>query len=466
MEDIAVDPLMTAALGTSVRTIGFTGVVREGDKVIGYWTNRADVRCVEEIITQLQLDSGQAVRVDMYSSSGVLLASASPPGVEPRPVGVNAAQSGYAPAQKLVAGESGSLFLREGDAPERVHGYAASNGALGFAGLGWGVDVSIETSVAGATMLDGQRRAWIAGGVLLVLIGGIALFVGRRISAPITEMATVASKLAEGDVEQTVSHSGADEIGQLADSFRSLMQYVKDASDKIALVGAGQARIDVTPRSDKDMLSKGLAQASSQVSYLVEGVMGAALAAERGELSARVEVGTLQGDFAELAHTTNHMIQTILAPSAAATAALERVAACDLTATVEGDFSGDHARLKNALNTAVASIRGALLQVSRGSEQVKAASSQIAAGSQTLASGASEQAASLTETRAVLESVAQMTSRNAENAQHANALSLAARESSSRGAGAMEHMTQAVGKIRAAVENTAQIIRDINQIAF
>ena len=60
-----------------------------------------------------------------------------------------------------------------------------------------------------------------------------------------------------------------------------------------------------------------------------------------------------------------------------------------------GDYQGDHARIKNALNTAAANLDESLSQVANGTTQVTAASDQISAGSQSLAEGASEQAASL-----------------------------------------------------------------------
>lgn len=470
VEDIAKDPMAEVVFGKPTETIGFTAPVRDGDKVIGYWTNRAGFAFVEEILRDAQRSMGQPVHVELFSSAGVLLGDMEPEGadaaVDDNELGVNLAKAGHAVAMATSEGKSGSMVWAVAGRDPRIHGFATTDGALGYPGLGWGVSVNLDLATAADDIIAAKNTSIVAALLLLAVIGLAAFAFARSIAKPVIQMAEVAAKLADGDVEQEVTHHSKDEVGQLADSFRNMIGYIKGASAAVAQIGAGQTRIEITPRSEKDQLSQGIQGASGQISYLVDQVMGAAFAAEQGNLSARVQVGELKGDYAELAATTNKMLESMIAPVVATTSALERVAACDLTAQVDGDFVGDHARLKNALNTAVSSVRDALLQVARGSEQVKAASSQIASGSQTLASGASEQAASLTETRSVLESVAQMTGRNAENAQHANALSVAARESSARGAGSMEQMTLAVGKIRAAVENTAQIIRDINQIAF
>jgi methyl-accepting chemotaxis protein len=96
-------------------------------------------------------------------------------------------------------------------------------------------------------------------------------------------MAEVAAKLADGDVEQEVTHHSKDEVGQLADSFRNMVAYIKGASAAVAQIGSGQTRVEITPRSDKDHLSHGIQGASGQISYLVDQVMGAAFACRAGQ---------------------------------------------------------------------------------------------------------------------------------------------------------------------------------------
>jgi methyl-accepting chemotaxis protein len=99
-------------------------------------------------------------------------------------------------------------------------------------------------------------------------------------------------------------------------------------------------------------------------------------------------------------------------------------------------------------------------------EQVSSAASQIASGSQAVAQGASEQARSLEETSSSLEEMDSMTRQNAASAQEANTLAAGAKQASDTGAGAMGQMTRAMERIRQSSENTAAIIRDINEIAF
>ncbi len=96
---------------------------------------------------------------------------------------------------------------------------------------------------------------------------------------------------------------------------------------------------------------------------------------------------------------------------------------------------------------------------------VAIASTQLATASGTLAQGASESAASLEETSASLDQLNSMTKRNAGMAHQASVLSVEAKKASGLGTGAMEQMNLAMSGIRDGAEETAKIIRTIDEIA-
>ncbi|MHB8066682.1 MAG: methyl-accepting chemotaxis protein [Desulfobaccales bacterium] len=99
-------------------------------------------------------------------------------------------------------------------------------------------------------------------------------------------------------------------------------------------------------------------------------------------------------------------------------------------------------------------------------EQVGAASSQVAAASQQLASGSSEQAASLEVTSASLEELASMSRANADNANHANVLMTETREIVEEANKSMADLTESMKDITHASDETAKIIKTIDEIAF
>lgn len=101
-----------------------------------------------------------------------------------------------------------------------------------------------------------------------------------------------------------------------------------------------------------------------------------------------------------------------------------------------------------------------------GSMQTASAASQVSSASQSLAEGASEQAASIEETSSSLEEMASMTKRNAENAQNATELTKQTRAAADKGSHDMQAMTTAMDAIKVSSDETAKIIKTIDEIAF
>lgn len=119
--------------------------------------------------------------------------------------------------------------------------------------------------------------------------------------------------------------------------------------------------------------------------------------------------------------------------------------------------------ITRSIVTALTRVMG---ELGKGSEQVSVASSQVAEASQDMADGASTQASSLEETSATLEEMAAMTKENAGNAIEANELSSSLQEVAETGMEAMGRMTGAIEKIKDSSDETARIIKTIDEIAF
>lgn len=111
-------------------------------------------------------------------------------------------------------------------------------------------------------------------------------------------------------------------------------------------------------------------------------------------------------------------------------------------------------------------LRQVASSLSDGSSQVASAAAQVSSSSQSLAEGASEQAASLEETSSSLEEMSSMTRRNAENAHKANELASETRTAADKGASDMQMMTSAMDAIKGSSDETAKIIKTIDEIAF
>jgi len=105
--------------------------------------------------------------------------------------------------------------------------------------------------------------------------------------------------------------------------------------------------------------------------------------------------------------------------------------------------------------------------IARSSAEVSSASGMVATSSQTLAQGSSTQAASLEECSSPLEELTSMTKQNADNAQQASLLMTQnARESYALIAEKMAAMQAVVNESVKAGEETAKIIKTIDEISF
>ena len=104
--------------------------------------------------------------------------------------------------------------------------------------------------------------------------------------------------------------------------------------------------------------------------------------------------------------------------------------------------------------------------LTEGADQVASASAQVSSASQSLAEGASEQAAGIEETSSSIEEMSSMTKQNADNAQQANALMADASRFVVEANRSMAELTGSMGEISAASEETAKIIKTIDEIAF
>ncbi len=114
----------------------------------------------------------------------------------------------------------------------------------------------------------------------------------------------------------------------------------------------------------------------------------------------------------------------------------------------------------------VSALKRIINSLTNGSDQVSSASGQVSSASQSLAEGATEQAAGLEETSSSLEEMASMTRQNADNAQQANTLASEARKAANTGSESMQRMSTAINDIQKSSDETAKIIKVIDEIAF
>ena len=111
-------------------------------------------------------------------------------------------------------------------------------------------------------------------------------------------------------------------------------------------------------------------------------------------------------------------------------------------------------------------VNKVITNLSESSGQVASASEQLASTSQVLSEGSSQQAAGLEQASSNLEEMSSMTRQNADSAENANSLAGETSKAANSGTEAMGRMNTAIQDIQKSSDETAKIIKVIDEIAF
>ena len=125
--------------------------------------------------------------------------------------------------------------------------------------------VSLKTELAGEASNTNKATAKtatiimvimvIAGVIISVVLG---IFISSIISKPVKKLAEAADKLALGDVNVNVEATTRDEIGSLMKSFSHMIENIRGQAITAEKIAAGDLTVDVTIRSENDLLGKKL----------------------------------------------------------------------------------------------------------------------------------------------------------------------------------------------------------------
>ena len=138
----------------------------------------------------------------------------------------------------------------------------------------------------------------------------------------------------------------------------------------------------------------------------------------------------------------------------------------DLSQRMQKEYKGEFARMKENINTVMENLGDAMNQVAQTAAQVSDASAEITSNAQALADGSNSQASSLEEISSSLEEMSSMTKQNADHSNQAKILAGEARAAANEGESSMKRMADAINHIKTSSDNTARIVKTIDEIAF
>jgi methyl-accepting chemotaxis protein len=291
-----------------------------------------------------------------------------------------------------------------------------------------------------------------------VLIG---LYIAGDIAKPLGATVNMMNELGRGHLDVRLNLNRKDEIGVMAkavDMFADDMQNVVIGTMKKISVGDLSAKIEL--KDDKDEISGALKKTVESLNVVV----GAMKKISEGDLSMVIEPKDERDEISNALKRTVESLHGLIIDDGGRV--FNAAANKDLSQRLAYSYQGEFARMKDNINTVMQNLDDALNHVTVTVSQVSSASNELSHGAQSVAEYSSEQASSLEEVSSTLESMSSMTKQNAGNTNQAMILASEARVAANNGDIAMKRMAEAINQIKQSADNTAKIIKTIDDIAF
>ncbi len=186
---------------------------------------------------------------------------------------------------------------------------------------------------------------------------------------------------------------------------------------------------------------------------------------EAGKIDYRANTSDINFQFRPVLESVNDILDNYEKPLNELAQVMSSTAQKDLTSRVSANYKGKFKDFADNVNTAIENLNDTINQVIEMVGFVNKASTHIREDSQNLVKSADEQANSLDMISTTLQEISDSTNQNATNANDTKTISDDAREMAEDGSTAMERMLEAIEKIKKSSEETAEVVKTIDDIA-
>ena len=322
----------------------------------------------------------------------------------------------------------------------------------------------------------------------------------------------------EGNIDYRIDPNRYD------NSFKILVQQVNgivdsQVSDMVALIdcvnrlaeGDFSSSIRDMP-GKKAILPQSLREVTAKLNELYESTVYLAKNAADGNLDVSVDSAKFKGNWSALANALNNLIVAVREPLGAIETSLlemsegnfemsqrdrrfkgvfenarkavhetesatlsyieeianilEHIAKGDLTMSIQREYKGSYAPIKDALTSILKSLNLTLSEIHSATSLISFGTGHLSAGSLELAQGAEKQAAALEELNSTIEIIHEKAAQTTDSAKLARQSVVRSQEFSSQGEEAVKAMTATMNKVQASSQSISKIIDVITSIAF
>jgi methyl-accepting chemotaxis protein len=307
-----------------------------------------------------------------------------------------------------------------------------------------------------ATAHGGKTSYFTVLGIALAVGLAVVLIMSRVIGRPVVQLTHAMAQLARGNLEIAIPGIGrADEIGAMAETVEI---FKTNALEKLRLEAESGAQFEASEKRRAEREAREHA-AGGEIAELVNKIAS-------GDLSGRIAEAGKEGFFLSTSQELNRLAATLETMTGELAVVMEALANGDLTRSVTGDYHGVFGKLKDSGNGMAGRLRDFAARLTETTMSVRTASAEISSGSQDLASRTESQAASIEETAASMHEITTTVKQNADNAQAASQLAVAARDTAEKGGSVVAEAVTAVTQIEGSARKISDIVGLIDEIAF
>jgi len=231
-----------------------------------------------------------------------------------------------------------------------------ANTQLMDAGLAETIQVSQNTVDA----VNSSTRNLIIGFVIALLIGSIVNFIViKNLTGSINMLSSAASKLALGDVDVTLTTTDSkDEVGVLTTAFQGMVENIREQASVAKAIADGDRDIQVTMKSDKDVLNQNLQDAVNNLGILLAETDTLTASVEQGNLTVRGEEGKLGGVWNDLIVGINNIVEGFVQPINVTNDYVTRISRGEIPPVITDTYYGDFNNIKTSLNDCIGAVNG------------------------------------------------------------------------------------------------------------
>jgi len=316
VEDLHADPLVQQVYGGEGLTLGYTAPVKNtGGEVIAIWKNYAKWSLVEDVVAsayeQLKEVGMASAEVTLLDKQGRVIVDCDPTAngkvinrdLENVVLKLNLAEKGVASAQQAVAGSNGrGRGLHARKQVWQTSGWAHSQGALGYTGLGWSALVRIPESVSLAQVKSGEAELVIVLVTALALVVVLAFFFAKSMVKQVTPIVERTREIANGDLTgEELPVKSKDEFGILTATVNEMSGNLKELVSEVGSTSQEVAGAATQIAASAEEMSQGIGEQNQQVTQISAAVE---------EMSASVvEVARKSGEAANSAQESGKVAQ-------------------------------------------------------------------------------------------------------------------------------------------------------------